>query len=139
MESGDARHSFVDKQRAKSLQGMADARIKFIENIRLTEENSAILVSEAYQALLEVVQAIITSEGFKVYSHKCVTYFLEDYMGMETLSEKFDKFRKIRNKINYYGKTLDVKTGKEFIAEIFSLINQLRTRYNSMNLSQRST
>ncbi len=65
MESGDARHSFVDKQRAKSLQGMADARIKFIENIRLTEENSAILVSEAYQALLEVVQAIITSEVWK--------------------------------------------------------------------------
>ena len=45
------------------------------------------------------------------------------------IAEKFDRFRKIRNGINYYGKNITSEECKENIKEIIKLINMLKEKY----------
>jgi len=45
------------------------------------------------------------------------------------LSVKFDKFRKIRNDINYYGKNISPEEVKEYSKEITNLIKELKQKF----------
>ena len=42
---------------------------------------------------------------------------------------KFDRLRKIRNKINYYGQLVSVEEAKENIKEIKEIIDSLTNKY----------
>ena len=53
------------------------------------------------------------------------TYFLKDILKEPSASAKFDRYRKLRNGINYYGEDLDIETVKEAIIEIPKLVKEL--------------
>ena len=42
---------------------------------------------------------------------------------------KFDRFRQLRNGINYYGRTIPLKEAKETIKDIKEMINKLKLEY----------
>ena len=75
-----------------------------------------------------ILEAISIIDGFKIYSHEAFTYFLKE-KGEEVLSTKFDRFRKIRNSINYYGKDISIEETKENIEEIKEMIKSLIKKY----------
>src|SRR3989344_1056087 len=84
--------------------------------------------------LRSIVESMSIIEGYKIYSHEAFTYFLKE-KGEEIISEKFDRFRKIRNKINYYGGNISAEEVKENIEEIKEIIKKLKTKYlNHTNL-----
>ena len=81
-----------------------------------------------YDVLRSIVEAISSLDGYKIYSHEAFTYFLKE-KGEDLIAEKFDRFRKIRNGINYYGKNISIEEVKEHIPEIVKLINVLKKKY----------
>lgn len=125
LESGKAKKSFRDVQRAKSLMKMADSRIVFIKNCNAKEDYASILFTNMYDGVLEYCHALASLEGFKILNHLCITDFLKE-LGMQDVAEKFDRFRKIRNSINYYGKSLDSGFSMKSISEMESAIQKLR-------------
>ena len=63
-------------------------------------------VSLAYDALRELLEATALIKGYKIYNHECYTCFLKEELGQSSLGDELDKFRRIRNSINYYGKDI---------------------------------
>ena len=51
--------------------------------------------------------------------------FLRDILKEQSVSMKFDRYRRLRNGINYYGEDIDIETVKEAIIEIPKLIKEL--------------
>lgn len=55
-----------------------------------------------------------------------MTKFIKDILKKDEISAKFDKYRKIRNNILYYGKMIDKNTGKEDIKELTELFDKIK-------------
>ena len=100
--------------------------LKFLEEIKITELSKRKLVSNYYDSLRSLLEAISLLKWYKIYSHEAFTYFLKDYLNKNILSLKFDRFRKIRNALNYYGKSLQLNEAKEMILEIKEMIYEIK-------------
>ncbi|MAG47468.1 hypothetical protein CL617_02585 [archaeon] len=128
IEKGQVRKASKDIQLAKSLIDTADSDLIFFKKIEINKISARKVMTNYYDILRSILEATAALEGYKIYSHEAFTYFLIEKN--ETLiSQKFDRFRKIRNGINYYGKNISPEETKENIVEIVKLINVLKKRY----------
>ncbi|MEK6871402.1 MAG: hypothetical protein AABX16_00695 [Nanoarchaeota archaeon] len=51
-------------------------------------------------------------------SHESITHFISDVLHEQSLAIHFDRLRKIRNGINYYGESVEPETVMEALQEI---------------------
>ena len=128
IQKGHVRRSTPDKALAKSLISAAEQDLKFLKTLKLDDYSARKIMTNYYDVLRSILEAITSLEGYKVYSHEAFTYFLKDKRE-DLLAEKFDRFRKIRNKINYYGKSISAGEVKEHISQIIQLIEGLKSKY----------
>ncbi|HIH42136.1 TPA: hypothetical protein HA246_00665 [Candidatus Woesearchaeota archaeon] len=91
-----------------------------------------------YDALREFLECIALSKGYKIYNHECYTAFLKEILNESSLGDKFDKFRILRNGMNYYGKKITQEEGtevikqmNEFIRTAKSLLTKLKNDINN--------
>jgi|SRR3989344_1915583 len=134
IEKGQVRKASKDVLLIKSLIITAENDLKFLEKINIDDISARKIMSNYYDVLRSIVESMSIIEGYKIYSHEAFTYFLKE-KGEEIISEKFDRFRKIRNKINYYGGNISAEEVKENIEEIKEIIKKLKTKYlNHTNL-----
>jgi len=103
--------------------------LKFLEQTKLTELSKRKLVTNYYDSLRSLLEAISILKGYKIYSHEAFTYFLKDELHQNILSLKFDRFRKIRNGLNYYGKSIQLNEAKEIIEELNRVINEIKQKF----------
>lgn len=128
VDSQKVRKGSPDIQLAKSLIKISDNHIKSLQQLEITETTSSTIMMTYYEALREIVEAVAIKEGYKVYSHEAFTFFLKE-KGEELVSSKFDRFRKIRNNINYYGQPIEASSVKENKNEIEKIINELKQKF----------
>lgn len=114
-----------DKAKAGSLSDTAQARITFLKQNKLNEQNASFIFENYYSSVLELLHAIVILKGFKVTNHICLGYYLRDVMKREDLFRDFNDFRFKRNSIIYYGNKLDFNVAKESINRIISFIQKL--------------
>jgi len=102
-----------------------------IKDIHLKKDLNLVLTtgplpSICYEFLREALEALSIKKGYKIYNHDCYTAFLKEIAGKENMSLQFDRYRKIRNRINYYGKEIEPKDAEKIKKEIFTLISEIR-------------
>jgi len=122
---GKVRKVLPNKIRAS---GLFKSSIQAIETAKLIQLSSSTIKSvlrELYEGLREYCEAIGYSRGYKFLDHESITYFLRDVLKEELISKKFDRYRRLRNSINYYGEDIDIETVKEAIIEIPKIIKEL--------------
>tara|TARA_Y100000310_G_scaffold176061_1_gene176191 strand:- start:572 stop:988 length:417 start_codon:yes stop_codon:yes gene_type:complete len=112
----------------KSLVFTSKNDLKFLSSLVIDKISARKIMCNYYDILRSVLEAIALMDGYKVYSHEAFTYFLKE-KNEQTISDKFDRFRKIRNDINYYGKNISVEDVKENSEQIKKLINLLIKKY----------
>lgn len=117
-----------DKELAKSLLKTTKSDLMFFETWQINENSARKIVSNYYDALRSILEAMAILEGYKIYSHEAFTDFLKEKKE-SLLAEKFDRFRRIRNKINYYGSDITPEEAKEYKEGIISMINILINKY----------
>ncbi len=122
------RRTSKDIALVKSLINNIKRDMVFLDSLEINENSSRKIMANYYDSLREVLEAISIMDGFKIYSHEAFTYFLKE-KGEEVLSIKFDRFRKIRNLINYYGKDISIEETKDNIEEIKNMIKSLIEKY----------
>ena len=128
MDEGKVRTASIDKGMSLSLIEMSDNRMDFLESQKISDRNASIIMSEYYEAMREVCEALITLKGFRCYSHECITFFIKEILEQEEIAIIFDRYRKVRNKINYYGKKVKpdfALQGKEDIKNIISELKKI--------------
>lgn len=99
------------------------------EKLPLDKITSSTKVTLAYESLREILEAIAIKYRFKIYNHECFCSFLDEICKDPISSREFNRFRKIRNRLVYYGENVDLSESKQLIKEIFSLRNTLIKKY----------
>ena len=128
IKQGQVKIASKDTILAKSLVKTARKDLEFLEHIELNENSARKLTTNYYDVLRSILEAISAIDGYKIYSHEAFTYFLKE-KGEEILAVKFDRFRKIRNRINYYGEDISVEEARDNIEEMKNIIRTLIEKY----------
>lgn len=116
----------LDKIKAKSLLKSAEQAIYSAKKIPFEAGTLKSIVRELYEGLRQIGEAIGYLNGYKFLSHESITYFINEILDETKIAGKFDRWRKIRNGINYYGDDVSEETVKEALQEIPLLLFQLK-------------
>ncbi|MBD3312219.1 HEPN domain-containing protein [archaeon] len=114
-----------DNNLIESLIKSSDKKLRSQELLELTNDTASSKISLAYDSLRALLEALAIKEGYKIYNHECYTSFLKEVMNKSTLGDEFDKIRKTRNAINYYGEEVEKEEAKMILKEIKRLINKI--------------
>lgn len=125
MFEGKARKIMPNKIRASSLFKSSLQAVETAKFIQLNPNTLKSILRELYEGIREYCEAIGYLNGYKFFDHESITYFLRDILKEQSVSTKFDRYRKLRNGINYYGEDIDIETVKETIIEIPKIIKEL--------------
>ncbi len=125
INEGKVKRVIKNNIRAKSLFKSGIQAIETAKIIPLKDTTFKTIFRELYEGLREYCEAIGYLDGYKFLDHESISYFLRDNLKEIVISNKFDRYRKLRNGINYYGEDIDVETIKEALIEIPQLIKSL--------------
>ena len=116
----------TDIVRAKSLIKSSEQALTSAKIIPFREETFKTIFRELYESLREYCEALGYINGYKFLSHESITNFLDEVLEEKEISLKFDRYRKLRNGINYYGNKIEIQTVKDALINIPLLINKLK-------------
>jgi len=103
----------------------AQGRIKYFKKNRIIKDNVNYIFEGYYSSVLELLHALVLSEGYKVSNHICLGFYLRDILKNKKLFNLFDNCRYKRNSLVYYGKRMDFEIVKESINRCIMLIDKL--------------
>ena len=126
IRDGYARKVEIDSIRSKSLIKSADDTLIAVKEFGLNEYNYNSILRELYESLRQYCEAIGYKNGYKFLSHEVITYFIKEILKEEEISVKFDRYRQLRNGINYYGKSVAKETVEKAKKEIPEIIKKLK-------------
>ena len=132
---GKAKEVMPNRIRALSLFSSSIQAIETVEVIPLSSTTSKSILRELYEGLREYCEGIGYLRGYKVLDHESIGYFLRDVLNEHSIYFKFDRYRKLRNGINYYGEDMDIETVKEALEEIPKIIKFLK-KYSENNFKR---
>lgn len=117
----------IDINLIDSLKGSSEKKLESANRLNLDETTATSIISLCYESLRELLEALSIKNGFKIYNRECYCAFLNEIIKEENFAALFDKFRKIRNGINYYGKDLSSDDAQNLKQEIIKLIGDVKT------------
>jgi len=110
LEKGDVKKTYIkDKNLAKSLLETAEKRLKDVENLRVPKFK----LEFAYEAIIELIEAVLALDGYKSYSHLADIAYLRKLGFSEEFIVKLDMLRVKRHKSKYYGINVSEEEAKE--------------------------
>ncbi len=125
---GDVRKGEIDSQKAAALIKMSERSLATTAQIEMNDTTASIIFTISYDALREILEAMCLIQGYKVYSHEAYTAYLEK-LHEEKTAITFDRLRKLRNGINYYGKPVSVDIAVSAKEECKKLCQELKQKY----------
>ncbi|MBU0894941.1 MAG: hypothetical protein KKF48_03505 [Nanoarchaeota archaeon] len=119
----------IDTNLINSLIKSSKKKFESNKRLELDETTASTKVSVGYESLREILEVLVIKKCFKIYNHECFCAFLEEICHDKSSSVNFNKFRKIKNQINYYGKDIPVEEAKSIIKEISLLRKEIIKKY----------
>ena len=110
-------------ERSESLKQSSLKLLNIINKIDLDNENGFFFITNYYDIILEVMHSLMFKKGYNVLDHPSIGYYIKDILKNQEIFESFDKYRKIRNNIIYYGKIIDDETSKQALKDLKELYN----------------
>lgn len=104
---------------------IAEQKIK-AATILPENDHALAIITLLYDVLRTLLEVLAIQKGYKIYNHECYTSFIKEVLGKSSEGDKFDELRKIRNGINYYGRSLSKEEGKYVIKELKTLIQTIK-------------
>ena len=120
----------INSIRTKSLIKSAKEAIETAKEIPLEESKLKSILRELYEGLREYCEAIGCLKGYKFLNHEIITNFIREILKEEAIAKKFDRYRKLRNGINYYGESIAKETVQEALEEIPQIMQSLEKYLN---------
>ena len=97
IKAGKVKKKTPDPEEAKALLQQASDRLEYTQEKKITEKNAKFVFENAYEAAREAAQSLMSSKGFKPYSHEATVVFVkEHYSFSDNEISLFDHFRKLR-------------------------------------------
>lgn len=96
--------------------------------IKLDDLSARMILINHYGILRMTLEAISINHNLKIYCHEAYVHFLKE-IKEPLLAEKFDRFRKLRNKLSYYGEDLSVEEVIMIIGDVSKMIKHLKEKH----------
>ncbi len=122
---GFVKNTFMDKNKIDALIKMSDEKLKVNNILKMGDLTASTKFTIVYDSLREILEALAIKSGFKIYNHECFSAFLKEVYGSNIFAGDFDRFRVIRNKINYYAKRIKVEESSILIKGMIKLRKNL--------------
>jgi len=129
VKKGVARKTTSNRGIIKSLIQMSDSRIAMISGISLNERNASVVFTNYYDSLREICEGIAILNGYKIYLHEAIALFIREILKENAIFMKFDRFRLMRNGVNYYGTPIPFNEASQSIEDIKQIIKQLKLKH----------
>ncbi len=101
-----------------SLIKSSKKKLESSKRLKLDGITASAKISLIYESVRELLEAFAIKKGFKIYNHECFCAFLNEICKDKISSEEFDRFRKIRNQVNYYGREIPIEEAKIIIKNL---------------------
>jgi len=118
-----------DENLMNSLIKSSEKKLETNKQLKLNETTASTKVCIVYDSLREILEAFAIKKGFKIYNHECFCSFLNEICKEFYFSQEFDRFRRLRNQINYYGKDISINEAEIIIKEIILLRKRIISKY----------
>lgn len=115
-------------ERSNSLLKTSEKTLNFIKGHRITTENAGIILGNYYESLIEMLHSYSFKKGFNIQDHLSFTEFISKEFNSKEYSKIFDKYRKLRNGLIYYGKEIPKEIVLKGIEEIKELIEFIKNK-----------
>jgi len=131
MDWGECEKNFirdvtVDKEKISSIIDIVLRRKSFIESNEVTKENVSFVIEGYYEIIKELLVALLLRNGLKSKNHQClISYFHKNYPDYEFEANLILQMSYLRNKLNYYGESIDIAfydKNKDDIIKIIELL-----------------
>lgn len=130
----DIKEVSEDKETANSLLKTADIRFDALKILLENDSTkfASVLAEGYYEIIKEIITALMAIDGYKTTSHEAlVAYLKEFYEEFDDYEIMFiDDLRKLRNKIDYKGFSVNPEYIKRNKLEIQNIISKLKTTLN---------
>ncbi len=101
LQKGDVRKQKPDLNLSGATLREGVERLQFATGLKAKPKY---ILENAYEAMREAADALLYHDGYKSYSHEASIIYCAQKGFNELDLRQFDRFRKIRNGIKYYGK-----------------------------------
>ena len=129
VKNGKVRKGEPDIALSKALVAMSSRQLSFVSSLPITSESASQILTNHYEALREICEAICARDGYKVYSHEAFTSYLKEKLNEEAISYTFDRLRRLRNGVNYYGENVSKEEAEAASKDVVAIINTLRKKH----------
>lgn len=114
IKSGEVKKQEKNAILAEALKKSAEKNLNFVRKLEINEENAEHILTDSYDTLRELIEAKLSSDGYKSYSHEATIIYLKKFVEFNEKERYFlDELRKLRNKVKYYGKEASTEEAKK--------------------------
>ncbi len=99
----DVKRQGKDPNLSAATMNEGEERLQFAKGLAGKAKPKYVL-ENAYEAMREAADALLYLHGYKSYSHEASIAYLSGKGFSESELSEFDRLRRIRNSIKYYGK-----------------------------------
>ncbi|MFW6025206.1 MAG: hypothetical protein ACOCRX_02580 [Candidatus Woesearchaeota archaeon] len=132
VDEGKVKVGSSDPATSISLMKQARIRLKDLLSLSINEETAPLRFESAYECLKEAIHSFMSLDGYKPYSHEAIfSYAYDKKLLTESEVMRADRYRKIRNDINYRGETVSLKRAKKSIEFSKKIIKRLQKKSSS--------
>ena len=122
------RHVEVDKEKIRSILKLVEARVNFIKSLVANEKNASFVVENYYEAIKELLVALLLKNGLKSTNHQClITYFYKNYLSYEYEANVILHMSYVRNRLEYYGEPIDFEFYNKYKEDFTKIIELIIT------------
>lgn len=128
LNSGYVKKKTPDFEEAKALLEKAKNRLEYTKSRDVNDKTSQFVLEDAYEAIRESAQALMSVKGFKPYSHEATISFIKEFYSSdfdEGELHKFDRFRQLRNDSVYKAKIVANEDAKASVSFAIGFINKV--------------
>lgn len=127
LKKGDVKRQSPNKNLAYSAFKEGLERVDFARQL-LHKARPKYVLENAYEAMREAADSILYLKGFKSFSHEAsIIYLIKEGFNEKDILE-FDRFRRIRNGIKYYGKGCDLSDAEQAMQLADKIINEIKKK-----------
>lgn len=125
LSKGDVKKQSPDKNLSDATFKDSLDRLELAKNL-IHKAKPKYVLENAYDAMWEAADSVLYLEGFKSFSHEASIVYLKKKGFYEQDIIEFDRFRKIRNGIKYYGEECDIQDAESALKLAEKIINRIK-------------
>jgi len=116
----------IDKNLARSLIKSSKDRFEFA--VKIVDMKPRYALENAYEAIIELIDALLALNGYKSWSHEANISFLKNFKEFSFIElERLDNIRRKRHSSKYYGVFFEMREVKREVEFLKVIDKKLRT------------